>query len=128
MTTGATACKPLPPFTPEVKRIGAWLGAEATLTLVEACGGTRIFIPRRPTEANELTAKVGLGVVQLLCEHWGGDYLKVPVARGWRILILRSRGLTYPEIARTLNCSENTVWRTLNKRHRADSQPDMFTG
>lgn len=116
----------LPPFTNEVARLGAWLGAEATLALVEMAGGTRIYIPRTATEDCSLAALVGLPAATLLCQAWGGDYLRVPVAREWRILILSAQGKTYSEIARTVKCSENTVWRTLNRRNLTESQLDFF--
>lgn len=102
------------------------LGIPAAYALVEARGGTRPYIPKTPTP--ELERLVGPeGAYELAAVH-GGNYLKVPLARNWRILVRRACGASYAEIATALVCTTDTVWRVLSQspgwigNHRQDER------
>jgi hypothetical protein len=108
----------------------AWLadiiGDDATLALIEAHGGTRLYVPRRSPAASRLAEVLGAAAVGQLSATWGGDYLKVPTAKFWRARILRARGKSYAEIARALGATESSVWRWLNAAgDTATGQPEL---
>jgi hypothetical protein len=114
----------LPPPTEEVRRIVQIVGAEAALTLVEAYGGTRLFVPKTPTENH--IALLGDGSAKALSQAWGGEYIKVPLGRAWRVLVYNARGLSYAETARKAGCSEDGVWRILSRHERTTKQLSLF--
>lgn len=119
----------LPRHPAELDWLVSRLGAEATLLLIEARGGIRVFVPIEPTEGCELAKIVGLEPARKLAAAFGGEQLRVPLARGkwtgaWRARVYRARGMSLPEIARRLGCIENTV-RTMLKAHAADTQMAM---
>ncbi|WP_029004801.1 helix-turn-helix domain-containing protein [Azorhizobium doebereinerae] len=116
----------LPPPTDEVARLVAIVGPEAALELIEQRGGTRLFVSSTDVGLGGLKAIMGLEGAAKLVEACGREYFKVPVAREWRVLVYRSRGLSYAEIARKVGCSENTVWRILNAHAMTGCQLDMF--
>jgi hypothetical protein len=95
----------------------AWLvdlvGARPALRLIEARGGTRVYVPRTPAEGSALVRDVGLAPAQALAAAYGGETITVPVARHWRVREYRAAGLSYAAIARKLGCHEDTVWRLL---------------
>lgn len=88
-------------------------GEDQAFKLIENFGGTRVFVPAIGYEGNRLTHFLSDEDFKILSQLCGGDYLKVPVACVWRIVACRAQGMTYPEIAEKVCCSENTVQRTL---------------
>jgi len=115
---------PTPP--PAVERISAVIGLDATLALIEEYGGNPIYIPTQPIPDSPLVATIGWEAAEKLCAMWGRDYLKVPVARQWRILVYHSRKMSYAEIVRTVRCSQAQVWWTLSKFEKTARQFDLF--
>ena len=102
-----------PPPTEDVAALVAAIGPEATLALVEAMGGTRVYVGRRdrgPSEA--LAAVIGEAAALKLADVQSHD-LRVPLARTWRILVYRAQGSSYREIARRAGCTDSGVWRVL---------------
>lgn len=128
MTTGRPTT-PLPAPTREIARLWAQIGPEATLALVDGWGGRRIYLPKVLDPDNEVARAIGLEAYERL-QQWvhaeAADYFKVPVARTWRILVLRQQSMSYGTIAHLVGCSENTVWRTLNARDMTDNQLSLF--
>lgn len=127
-----TAARPnttLPAPTREIARLWAQIGPEATLALVDGWGGRRIYLPKVLDPTNEVAHAIGMEAYERL-QQWvhgeAADFYKVPVARSWRILVLRQQSLSYGAIAHRLGCSENTVWRTLYAREMTDNQLSLF--
>ncbi|MCX5497306.1 helix-turn-helix domain-containing protein [Kaistia dalseonensis] len=116
----------LPPPTLECRRLVQIMGAEAALALIEWQGGTRYYVPKVISADHKLAQTVGLGPATALVEAYGSSAYKVPVAREWRILVYRQRGLSYSEIARRLVCSQSTIWRVLNANEKTAKQLDLF--
>jgi hypothetical protein len=114
----------LPPPTEEVRRVVQIVGAEAALTLIETYGGTRLYVPKQPTKG--LIELIDEGCAKALSEAWGGDTIKMPLGRAWRVLVYQARGMSYPAIARKAGCSEDTVWRVLSRHERTAKQFDLF--
>lgn len=93
--------------------LASLIGAAAALRLIEAHGGTRLYVPRQIEESPRLVEMLGIDGARRLSAEYGGDYLKVPLARMWRAARYRAEGLSYAQIARRLGCTESTVWRHL---------------
>ncbi len=99
---------------PEVARLLALIGDAATLRFVEAHGGTRVHIRLGHTSRNALADLLGAAAAAALAQAFGGDYIRVPLAKKWRARQYRAQGLSYSAIARRLGCSDVTVWEYLN--------------
>ncbi|WP_111745581.1 Mor transcription activator family protein [Salinisphaera orenii] len=93
------------------------IGIQAALRLIEAFGGTDVYVPRRPTP--ELESLLGLGPAQALVDHYyaGSDKLKLPrCAAAMRSLLHRRivaayhDGASAAELARGHGCTERWVY------------------
>jgi hypothetical protein len=91
------------------------IGKETTFKLIVAAGGTRLFIPTHATVESRITGIIGLSSAEALAIYFGGEYIKVPVARSWQIRVYRERGLSYAQIAHTIGSTEITVARHLKR-------------
>jgi len=105
----------------------AWLtdviGAAATLVLIEARGGTRVYVPHATRTDTPLVREIGLDAARKLADAFAGNVISVPVARAWRVRHYRAGGLSYAAIAHKLGCHEDTVWRLL----RSTDKPEQFS-
>lgn len=119
----------LPPAPPALWPLVRRVGEDAALALIEARGGTSVYVPHRlpePPDEHPLVAALGEALARQLVRDLAGDYLDVPVGRPWLILIYHGRGMSYAEIARSLRCSQDTVWRVLNAAELTGRQGDLF--
>ena len=89
------------------------IGEAATLKLIEARGGTRLFL-RRGEQQEQLVAEIGARAAKQLGAHFTGEQLKVPTAKPWRARVYRARGWSYARIALALGTTETSVWRMLH--------------
>lgn len=115
---------PLPDPPPEVMRLAEVIGVPAALALIEAFPGLRPYIPKQPTE--RIIAVIGPEAAEKLARAWGGEYLKVPSAKPWRVTIYRGRGFSYADIALRVGLSEDGVWRILSRAEMTSPQLDLF--
>lgn len=60
-----------------LEEIAEVIGREGALKLVDACGGTRIFVPRRLRIQHKLVTWLGLEQARRLSHHFGGETLTV---------------------------------------------------
>jgi len=116
----------IPPPPAELAPLSRVIPPEALLALIEAHGGTRLYIPKAPNQASPLAKTLGRPAALALAAAMGGETLKVPMARHWRVRVLHARGLSYSQIARRLLISEDAVWRHLNAARLTNAQPDLF--
>lgn len=117
----------LPPPPAELADLSAHLPPEALLALIEGFGGTVLYIPHSPNQASPLVRALGRDAAAALAAARGGERIKVPLARHWRIRVLRERdGLSYSQIARRLGITEDAVWRHLSAARLTAKQPDLF--
>jgi hypothetical protein len=114
----------LPPPPPEAVRLVQRIGIAAAFALVEARGGTRIYVPR--TASPWLVDLIGAAPAAALAEALGGEFLKVPLARTWRVLAYQARGWSYARIARACGCSEDAVWKILSRAEKTSPQLGLF--
>lgn len=84
------------------------LGEADFLRLVEAYGGTRLFLPRSAAKES-LTEAVSAKAAAALAERYAGSYIRVPLARELRARHYRAAGLSNAQIARRLGIAETGV-------------------
>lgn len=112
----------LPPPTDDIAGLVELIGPEATLQLVEARGGTRIYVGGR--DGGALAEIVGVDAAATLHTRYGREDLKVPIARPWRVLCYLAMGLSQERAALKAGCSTNTVVRAIrNFGHPDGRQP-----
>lgn len=115
----------LPPHTDDVAQLVNLIGPEATLKLIEARGGTRLYVSDA-VEGLTIPDIIGIDAAAKLSAVYGRDRLKVPLARPWRILCYQAMGLSYSAMARRAGCTEGTVWDVLKRHGATSTQYDLF--
>lgn len=115
----------LPPVPAELARIADVIGAEPTLALIEAHGGTRLYVPHALTPGHKLIKLLGREAAQRLVAQHGGARLAVPLCKWWVARCYRARGDSIIKIARRLNASERAVWGYLRGEARGRTVPQM---
>ncbi|MDJ1463425.1 hypothetical protein [Nitratireductor sp. GZWM139] len=108
------------------------LGADGLVKLAEHKGGRRLFVPKSP-DGGMLADTIGLEAAITLSNRYGGDYIRVPLARELRARHYRAAGASNAEIARRLGMSESGVDRLFHsmpnkpqKGSRDPRQGDLF--
>jgi hypothetical protein len=105
--------QPLPPPTPDLKGLCDLCGSrEAALALIEAHGGTAIYVPQRH-EKSDLRDTLDAGLIERLRQRYAGDWMRVPQAKAWRVQVYRGRGMTIRDIALRLTMTESGVYKSL---------------
>jgi hypothetical protein len=102
----------------------AAIGVEATAKLLEAFGGTKVYVPKMPDAASPLVEAVGMDAARALAKLWPGEYPRIPKALDWLIHYHRGQDRSIAWIARRLRCTDVTVWKHLTGRQR--DQLDLF--
>ena len=105
------------PLPAELQEFGDALGAENTLRLIEAYGGTQLWVPQtydpaRPNVA-DLIEEFDGPMVRAMIQRWGKGVLKIPNAKWWRARLYRARKMDVARIARKLGVDIKTVWKYL---------------
>lgn len=95
------------------EKLVALIGPHAALVLIEAFGGTRIYVSSRDFHQSKISDLIGANACEKLAGKFGGLAFMVPRALSWRILIYRAKGLSVAEIARRAGTTERTVYRIL---------------
>lgn len=116
----------LPPPPAELAHLSAHLTPEQLLALVEEHGGARLYIPHQPPVDSPVARVVGLEAARALGAALGGNTIKVPAAKHWRIRCLKAQGLSYNQIARRLGIGQSAVHRNLHAARLTAAQPDLF--
>ncbi|MFN8994610.1 MAG: hypothetical protein ACK5X3_13245 [Pseudomonadota bacterium] len=102
------------------------VGAAAALSMIEAHGGTRVYVPKEINQNSAARLALPLPEARRLGEERGGEHILVPIARAWRVRLYRAAGMTYPAIARKLGITERAVGRILTDAGLTTSQGDLF--
>lgn len=91
------------------------VGEEATLKLIRAFGGTRLYVPQSPEPNDLLASTIGHFAATRLARIYGGDRVDVPnpPPRRIRIMQLRATGMSVDAIARELRCTRRRVFQVL---------------
>lgn len=102
------------------------VGAVAALAMIEAHGGTRVYVAKDINQNSAARLALPLPEARRLGEAYGGEHILVPIARAWRVRMYRAAGMTYPAIARRLGITERAVGRILTDAGLTFSQGDFF--
>lgn len=115
--------------------IGETFGYEMAEALVTHFGGLELRIPHKLKDGHQLLA-LGPERAQELCDFCPGDTILVPKSLDYtkdrkdcekKVLSLKEKGLTNPQIARVLNITQRHARRLANKKSLVDRrQLDMF--
>lgn len=90
------------------------LGEDGYLSLIEAYGGLRLYVPANYAQT-KLEDRLDKKYVKKLSEFYRGDTICVPLDRHYRISRYRLRGMTIRTIARKLCMTESGVEKALSK-------------
>lgn len=121
----------LPPRLAELAQV---IGLPATLRLVEARGGTRIYVPEQATDDHWLVPLIGLPALQQLAATHAREYLELDraaaalrAARDRHIVAQVQAGASTAKIALQCGLTQRQVFNILA---RADTDttdtPDLF--
>jgi len=116
---------PPPPPPAELAWIADVVGPEATLALVKAFGGTRLYISSTVQPDGEFAQAIGVSAAQAAARAWGGDRPRIPLARPWLARCLQAEGRTNREIARELRVAETSVPDLLYGRRQSRDNRDV---
>lgn len=104
----------LPPATEEVSRFVDLIGAEATLKLLEARGGTRLWLPQKAADGM-LAGIIGVDAAEAMTKHFGSGQIMLPIGRPWRVLCYIAMGLNRTQTALKAGTSEKVVHQILQR-------------
>lgn len=91
------------------------IGEDALLRLVEAFGGTPLYVPQQAKPDGEIVQAIGADAADALSARFAPDYIDVPLARERRARHYRAQGRSNTEIARTLGIGLRGVERLFRR-------------
>lgn len=92
----------------------ALLGEDDFIALAEARGGTRLYVPADPNES-DLPDEIGMDATVRLSKEWPCGFIKVPLARQFRVIHYVKRGMSNRAIAQRFGMTESGVERLLKR-------------
>jgi hypothetical protein len=115
-----------PPPPRELNWLIECLGLDDTVKVIELAGGLNLWIPSgvgasQDAKRDKFDAEFGKPLAQQLIRYYGGSTIKIPLAAKWMTKFYHHKGLTPAEIARTLRCSIETVYRRINGYNKLHS-------
>lgn len=99
-----------------LREVATLLGLPTTLKLVEAFGGTRVWIPQDCPPLHPLVRALGRAAADRLCARYGLEFFAVPravVALRWlrdRDIRRRYNTATAAQLAREYELTERRIW------------------
>lgn len=95
-----------------LEHLRALLGEEGFVNFCQELGGTRVYIPYKCRDDNEIVAAIGRAAADKLSRALAPATIRVPLARRDRALYFRcQKGLSNAQIARKLGITEGGVNR-----------------
>ena len=119
-----------PPPPGQISFLVEVLGLDDTLRLIEAYGGTALWVPKGVGNSSaalrdKLEQQFGKPTARELIRGFGGGVIKVPLCPAWRTALYQHRGLSQAEIALKLGCHADTVSRRLKRQAENVKQMKM---
>lgn len=119
---------------PRLAELASIIGLPATLRLVEARGGTRVYVPERATADHWLASLIGLPALERLVAHHSRESMELDraaaalrAARDRHIVArVKSGGASTAAIALECGLTQRQVFNILARAEPADDQPDLF--
>lgn len=90
------------------------LGVDGTVEFLLRFGGSEVYFPANPKGKSELEKAIGAEKMRALVAAAPHMKARIPNAKAWISAVLRSKGLSVAEIARTLHVNDSTVRRHLD--------------
>lgn len=117
---------------PRLAHLVSIIGLAATLRLIEARGGTRLYVPKRPDEDRLLVKLIGRPAAARLVRAYPGESLELD--RGVRALrAVRDRALaddfetlSASKLALKYQLTERGVWKILNRARIVNTRQAAF--
>lgn len=118
-----------------VAEISEIVGIDATLRLVEAWGGVRLYVPQQMPEDHLLVSTLGRDEAELLAEHYGGETILIPrclaalrAVRNTHICNERDKGASIALLALRHHLTERQVYAILAAANTSvdDRQQSLF--
>ena len=101
------------------------IGEGPFIALAETLGGVRHYIPhhlKRGEKPTMLVEAIGEEAASKMRSRFGGDYLRIPLAREIRAVRYRSEGLSNRKIARRLGITETAVDKIFERSRDGDTE------
>lgn len=109
--------RPIPRQTAQVAPYVEVLGSDLSVDFLLRLGGAEIAFSKEPRGASQMSAMIGLDSEAALHAHRRvGPRTRIPLAKKWLAEMLRWRGFSAAEIARTLRASDVSVRRWLHPK------------
>lgn len=112
-----------------VEELAEVIGQTALVTLCQAFGGTKIYVPARIAPNHPIAEAVGVKAATRLAEHYYGTQIDLPKAhvRRQRVMEMAKSGvMTIAEAARACDYTERRVYQLLAEEKADDPQLDLF--
>jgi len=110
----------------KLAEVAALIGVPAAVKLANAYGGTELYVPATIGADHPIALTVGHGQALLLAEHYGNDYIDVPLGLAWRravrnlaVFNARRRGESQSTVARQYGTTTRNV-RLIERKCEAD--------
>lgn len=117
MTASGTTGDGCPQLWQEIREL---IGPEATETLSNERGGTRIYVPKQVLSTHPLTVLLGEVAAQAMIGRFGGDYVDLPLnarlkraLRNSAMVRMYDNGQSVRAIALQFQTTERNVYRIL---------------
>lgn len=106
----------------------ALIGEEAFFRLVEEHAGIRLYVPSNP-ERSGLPEIIGQEAAVALASAFPGGYIRVPLAREFRVMRYVKAGWSNRDMAQRLGLTESGVEKLLkrSRKTRKISRPERGT-
>ena len=119
---------------PRLAALAALIGLPATLRLVEARGGTRIYVPDEASNDHWLARLIGLPALQHLVAQHARDYLELDrgasalrAVRDRQIVADAQGGASTATLALECGLTQRQVFNILARANgHVDDEPDLF--
>jgi len=107
--------------------LAAVLGQEGLVRFCQALGGTRVYVPYKLADDNDIVEAVGRELADKLSRSFAPATIRVPLARRERALYYRAGGLSDARIARLLGITENGVGKLFAREADLPDRPGKGT-
>ena len=118
---------------PQMRRLIAVLGFDATIKLLRERGGRRIWVPKTAAGDRVLAQVVGHRALEALVEHYAGEMLELPSdeklliqMRNRMLVARRAEGASYAELAQEFGVSRRWAIELCNTAREDQRQGRLF--
>ncbi len=113
-------------LSPRLRELVEIIGLPAAVKLIEARGGTRLYVPRKAEEDRLLVRLIGRPAAAKLMRRYGGDVIELDRGvRGLRAvrnraIIAESEHRSAMQLALKYQLTERQVWKILERAARVN--------